>query len=125
MGFRNPFRIGTRPDRPTTCSSPTTARTPAPSAPPAGPTAAWSGTSLDEPGNYGWPYCVGNNTPYNDYNFATSTSGATFNCAAPVNNSPNNTGLTNLPPAKAAVIWQSYNASITGTPGDRRRAARR
>ena len=71
---------------------------------------------LDEPGNYGWPYCAGNNTPYNDYNFASSTAGATFNCSAPVNDSPNNTGLTNLPPAKAAVIWQSNNASLTGTP---------
>ena len=45
----------------------------------------------------------GNNTPYNDYNFATSTGGAKFNCAAPVNNSPNNTGLTNLPPAIPAT----------------------
>ena len=59
----------------------------------------------------------GNNTPYNDYDFANSTAGATFNCAAPVNDSPNNTGLTNLPAAKPAVIWQSNNASITGTPG--------
>jgi hypothetical protein len=49
------------------------------------------------PGNYGWPYCVRDNVPYNDYDFATSTSGPKFNCAAPVNNSPNNTGLTNLP----------------------------
>ena len=63
----------------------------------------------DQPGNYGWPYCVGANTPYNDYNFATSTAGATFNCAAPINDSPNNTGLTNLPPAKAAVVWHSNN----------------
>ena len=30
--------------------------------------------------------------PYVDYNFATGVSGAPFNCAAPVNDSPNNTG---------------------------------
>ena len=31
---------------------------------------------IDEPGFYGWPYCVRDNVPYNDYNFATATSGA-------------------------------------------------
>ncbi|WP_436495033.1 ThuA domain-containing protein [Actinokineospora sp. HUAS TT18] len=63
------------------------------------------------PGNYGWPYCVGNNTPFNDYNFATSTSGAKFNCAAPTNTSPNNTGLTTLPAAKAADVWYGNSAT--------------
>ncbi len=38
---------------------------------------------LAEPGNYGWPYCVGDNAAYNDYNFASSTAGAAFNCANP------------------------------------------
>ncbi|GGL04783.1 glycosyl hydrolase [Sphaerisporangium melleum] len=66
---------------------------------------------IKEPGNYGWPYCVGNNIPFNDFNFATNTSGAKFNCSAPVNNSPNNTGLTNLPAAKSATIWYNYHAS--------------
>ena len=47
-------------------------------------------------------------SPYNDYNFATKTSGAKFNCAAPVNDSPNNTGLTNLPPAIGASAWMGY-----------------
>jgi PKD repeat protein/glucose/arabinose dehydrogenase len=59
------------------------------------------------PGNEGWPYCQGYNSPYNDFDFATRTSGPKFNCAAPVNNSPHNTGLTNLPPAKPA--WLSYD----------------
>ena len=27
------------------------------------------------PGNYGWPYCIRDNVPYNDYNFATGASG--------------------------------------------------
>ncbi|MHA4773504.1 ThuA domain-containing protein [Streptomyces sp. MSC1_001] len=66
---------------------------------------------IKQPGFYGWPYCVGNNTPFNDYDFATGASGATFNCAAPVNNSPNNTGLTNLPAAKPAQVWYDYHAS--------------
>lgn len=66
---------------------------------------------IKQPGFYGWPYCVGNNIPFNDYNFATDTSGAKFNCAAPVNNSPNNTGLTTLPAAKPAQVWYDYHAS--------------
>ncbi|WP_246850470.1 ThuA domain-containing protein [Nocardioides xinjiangensis] len=115
MGFRNPFRIGLDEQNNNILV--------ADYGPDAGSVSATRGPNgrvewnvLDEPGNYGWPYCVGNNTPYNDYNFASSTAGATFDCAAPVNDSPNNTGLTNLPAAKAATMWQSNNASITGTP---------
>ncbi|MEJ0091490.1 MAG: ThuA domain-containing protein [Limisphaerales bacterium] len=62
-------------------------------------------------GNYGWPYFVGNNKPYIDYNFATSNSTTAFNPAAPVNNSPNNTGSVNLPPARPAWIWYPYDDS--------------
>jgi cytochrome c len=62
-------------------------------------------------GNYGWPYFVADNKPYIDYNFATSNSGSAFNASAPVNNSPNNTGPTNLPPARPAWIWYPYSAS--------------
>lgn len=62
-------------------------------------------------GNYGWPYCIANNKAYNDYNFATSTSGALFNCAAPTNNSPNNTGASTLPAARPAWIWYPYGSS--------------
>ncbi len=62
-------------------------------------------------GNYGWPYCIANNKQYNDFNFATSTSGALFNCAAPTNNSPNNTGPQSLPAARSALIWYPYGAS--------------
>ena len=59
------------------------------------------------PGNYGWPYCIGANVPYIDYDFATGASGSAFNCAAPSNNSPNNTGLVDLPPAQPA--WIPYD----------------
>ena len=62
-------------------------------------------------GNYGWPYCVGNNEPYADYDFQTRQSSGFFSCDAPVNNSVNNTGSTNLPPAKPAWIWYPYAPS--------------
>ena len=60
-------------------------------------------------GNYGWPYCTGTNTTaetYNHFDFATEVSGPKYNCAAPVNTSPRNTGLVNLPPARPS--WIKY-----------------
>lgn len=67
-------------------------------------------------GNYGWPYFVGNNYAYRDYDFATGVSGAFFNPAAPVNNSPNNTGITNLPSARPAWIWSIRSGTTPAFP---------
>ena len=64
-----------------------------------------------EAGHFGWPHCIADNKPYRDYDFRTGRSGNFFNCAAPVNDSPNNTGLRNLPPAREAWIWYPYGAS--------------
>ena len=63
-------------------------------------------------GNYGWPYCIADNKAYRDFNFASSASGAPFDCAAPVNDSPNNTGGSQLPPAQSAWIWYPYGNSV-------------
>ncbi|MFG1834048.1 ThuA domain-containing protein [Micromonospora chersina] len=110
MGMRNPFRI--------TVDSKTNALLVAdygPDARSANPNRGPEGTvefnRITSAGNYGWPYCIGNNIPFNDYDFATATSGPKFNCAAPVNDSPNNTGLTNLPATKPALVWYAYSAS--------------
>lgn len=62
-------------------------------------------------GYFGWPLFVGNNYAYHAYDYKTGTSGEAFNPAAPINNSPNNTGLTTLPPAQPAFIWYPYGAS--------------
>jgi hypothetical protein len=67
--------------------------------------------AIDKPANYGWPYCVNPDMPYVDYNFATSTSGAPFNCAQPVNDSPHNTGLRNLPTVRKAEVVYTYGPS--------------
>ena len=61
-------------------------------------------------GFYGWPYCIADNIPYVDYNWQTTTSGSPFNCDAPVNDSPNNDGVTSLPPARPAWIAYSYGS---------------
>ncbi len=62
-------------------------------------------------GFFGWPYFVGDNKPYRDYDFATGQSGPPFDPMRPVNDSPNNTGARVLPPAQPAFIWYPYGAS--------------
>ena len=62
-------------------------------------------------GNFGWPYFIGDNKAYYDYDFATRKLGDLFNVQAPVNASPFNTGAKTLPPAEKAMIWYPYNQS--------------
>lgn len=62
-------------------------------------------------GNFGWPYFVGNNYAYHEYNYATGVSGPAFDPNHLVNDSRNNTGIKNLPPAQPAFIWYPYDAS--------------
>ena len=62
-------------------------------------------------GFFGWPYFVGNNKAYNDFDFAKQLSGALYDASAPINDSPNNTGTTTLPPAQPAWIWYPYGES--------------
>ncbi|HRI21941.1 MAG TPA: ThuA domain-containing protein, partial [Panacibacter sp.] len=62
-------------------------------------------------GYFGWPLFVGGNYPYRQYDYATGTSGPEYDAAKPVNNSRNNTGLTELPPVAPPFIWYPYAAS--------------
>jgi len=62
-------------------------------------------------GYFGWPFFVGNNYAYRQYNYLTGVSGPAFDPAKPENLSPNNTGLTELPPAQPAFIWYPYALS--------------
>ncbi|SOE19995.1 cytochrome c [Spirosomataceae bacterium TFI 002] len=62
-------------------------------------------------GNYGWPLFTGDNDAYNAYNFETKESGPKFDPAKPINNSPNNTGLRELPPANIPLVWYGYGVS--------------
>lgn len=63
------------------------------------------------PGFFGWPYFIGNNQAYTDVNFETLAIGPKFDPAHPVNDSPNNTGLRELPPAQKPMIWYPYGIS--------------
>lgn len=62
-------------------------------------------------GNFGWPYFIGDNKAYHAYDFAADKIGPAFDPMHPVNNSPNNTGIKNLPPAQKALIWYPYDES--------------
>ncbi|QUH03468.1 PQQ-dependent sugar dehydrogenase [Saccharopolyspora erythraea] len=106
MGFRNPFRFAV--DRETGWIHLGEYGPDAGAADPArGPGGLVEYNLIKGPGNYGWPYCIGDNQPFVDYDFATGQSGQPFDCAAPKNLSPHNTGLVDLPPVQPA--WLAYD----------------
>lgn len=116
MGFRNPFRMSV--------DKPTGTVYIGDYGPDAGTTDAGRGPSgqvefdrVTGPGNFGWPYCTGTNTPsetYNEYTFPSGPSGAKYDCAAgPANNSFRNTGRPTLPAVRPA--WIRY-AGDAGSP---------
>lgn len=109
MGFRNPFTIGDWDPETRTlwvADYGPDAVQPSEERGPAGHVRAFL---ISEPGNYGWPYCTMNNVPYNDWDYINDEPGPWFDCDQPVNDSPNNTGLVNLPPIKPATIYYTYD----------------
>jgi glucose/arabinose dehydrogenase/PKD repeat protein/type 1 glutamine amidotransferase len=73
-----------------------------------GPAKYETATIITSAGNQGWPYCMGNKQPYRD---RSSTDAAVltgwYDCDNPINTSPRNTGLVNLPPIRKNMIWYS------------------
>lgn len=61
-----------------------------------------------KPGNYGWPYFVGKNFAYIKHDFATEKSSGAWDSEKPRNESANNTGKKELPPAQPALIYYPY-----------------
>ncbi|NUK03503.1 ThuA domain-containing protein [Streptomyces lunaelactis] len=108
MGFRNPFRFSV--DKKTGIVYLGDYGPDAGAADPKrGPAGQVEFARITQPGNFGWPFCTGKNNAYVDYDFVTKTSGAAFDCAAPKNESPYNTGLVDLPPAQPA--WIPYDGA--------------
>jgi len=74
----------------------------------------WGSRGYDEfnqarkAGFFGWPYFIGDNQAYYKYDVVNNKYGEKFDPAHPVNNSPNNTGLKELPPPQKALIWYPY-----------------
>jgi cytochrome c len=110
MGCRNPFRISyderrknlywgeVGPD----AGEPDTAR---------GPAGHDEVNRARAAGFFGWPLFVGDNKAYRKHDFATRKKGPSHDPRRPINNSPNNTGMRELPPAQPAFIWYPYGNS--------------
>ena len=62
-------------------------------------------------GYYGWPYFIANNKPYEIVDFSDNKYLGKLDVNKPVNNSPNNSGLKELPPARPAFIYYPYTES--------------
>lgn len=109
MGCRNPYRIAVNPKTSTIYWGEI--------GPDAGEDKERGPRGYDEfnqakkPGNYGWPYFVGNNYAYAKWDFESGKAGPKFDPLKPINNSPNNTGLRELPPATPPIIWYPYSLS--------------
>ena len=67
-------------------------------------------------GYFGWPLFIGNNYAYYDYDYYTGKTLTKFDPAKPINNSKNNTGIKDLPPATPAFIWYPYNEAYNLFP---------
>ncbi|MBB5791907.1 ThuA domain-containing protein [Jiangella mangrovi] len=112
MGFRNPFRFSVDPETgwvgladygPDNGSANANR----------GPAGIVEWNLIKEPGNYGWPLCIGPNEPYRDVDYRTNpvTVGDYFDCDNPVNDSVRNTGLTELPPVQEPQMYYGYQTS--------------
>ncbi len=77
-------------------------------------------SQIREPAYFGWPYSRGGEV-YKDFDFKAEKSGETFSKTSPSNNSPNNTGLTELPPVTPPMIWYRHKETpefpLVGTGG--------
>ncbi|MFU8854942.1 ThuA domain-containing protein [Micromonospora sp. SL1-18] len=73
-----------------------------------GPAKYETATIITSAGNQGWPYCMGNRQPYRDRsNTDANVLTGWYDCDHLKNESPRNTGLVNIPPARDNMIWYS------------------
>jgi hypothetical protein len=115
MGFRNPYRISVKPNSDWVYSAEV------------GPDAAQDNAmrgraghdeiNLTKPGGgfYGWPYCNGNNFPYNKVDYSGGGQvylSEKFDCSNPVNESPN----TRASPGCRRPSRPSYGMPATTGP---------
>ncbi len=59
---------------------------------------------IRKPAHLGWPYSRGNEV-YTEFDFDAEKSGKTYDKSRPINDSPNNTGLAELPPVTPPIVW--------------------
>ncbi len=118
MGVRNPARIAIDPE-----TDWLYAGWVGPDAPE--PSTTWGPAKYDtfavitEASNRGWPYCMGNNQPYRDRALPDPDQPqGWYDCENPRNESPNNTGLVEIPPVTPNNIWYSPQGGAPDYPRD-------
>ena len=109
MGCRNPFRMSLDPKTHTVYWGEVGPDAGKPSE--KGPAGHDEVNQAKSAGNYGWPFVIANNKGYPIIDFNTGKSTSVTDPAAPKNPSKMNTGLTDLPPARSALIWYPYDNS--------------
>ena len=111
MGVRNPFRLSVDPETGWLYWGDVGPDAGA-SSPPRGPRGYDEFNQARAAGFFGWPYCIADNIPYRDYDFATGVSGPPFDCSAIVNTSANvPEAPVSLPAAQPAWAWYPYASS--------------
>jgi len=108
MGHRNPYRISVDPKNGNLFWGEVGPDARADSLSTRGPRGYDEMNMAGSAGNYGWPLFIGNNYAYHDYDYETGTPGSAFDPEKPINDSKNNTGLTELPPTRPAYIYYPY-----------------
>ncbi|MCF2492950.1 PQQ-dependent sugar dehydrogenase [Dyadobacter chenhuakuii] len=109
MGVRNPFRMSVDPKTKYVYWGDVGPDTEVP--------ASEGKLSYDEinqarkPGFFGYPYFLGDNEVFPDYDFETKKEGPGKDPKGPINDSPNNTGVKELPAAQPAFIWYGKGPS--------------
>lgn len=113
MGHRNPYRISVDSKRGYVYWGDVGPDARADSLETRGPRGYDEMNQARQAGNFGWPLFIGNNIPYRAYNYETGESGDEFDPENPINDSRNNTGLRELPPAQGAYVYYPYVETST------------
>lgn len=111
MGHRNPYRISVDPKNGYLYWGDVGPDARADSLQTRGPRGYDEINQARQAGNFGWPLFIADNKPYRAYDYATGESGEAYDPDHPINDSRNNTGLRELPPAQPAMVYYHYGAS--------------
>jgi len=132
MGFRQPFTLHTDPANPGTVGVGEYCHDASADRADRSPAGVCEWNLLNKPGNHGWPFCTGDNSPFNTmtrWNYAANAStGQKYDCSldeipsdirwAPEGQTPVEPtfdGLDTIPKPEKATIWKKYaNAANQG-----------
>ncbi|MEU3189758.1 ThuA domain-containing protein [Streptomyces sp. NPDC006992] len=118
MGVRNPARIAVDKETDTLYAGWVGPDAQSPS-PTWGPAKYDTFARITSAGNQGWPYCMGNEQPYRDRNLPDPSKPlGWYDCDHLKNESPNNDGLVNIPPARGNNIWYAPQGGGPDFPRD-------